>query len=186
MSPPPAESQTRAPCANDACLFTTSLTPFPSPEALRQSYLDQPAGGGPPSLLEWLGRFRREDPDGAEWRAVIFQRERDHPDAALPPPASGFLPLAPGWTVQEHEARFNSLQVDKRRTSQGLPVGGAGGVIKAAPAAAAVKMENAWPDEDWWVRNGSWHLAVDGRGTETCWQSFLRASHGLSPEFPCE
>lgn len=60
--------------------------------------------------------------------------------------SQGFDPLARGWTVKEHEARFGSLA-------------GAG----------------AFPDEQWWVRNGSWHLAVDGRGTDTCWESFRRA-----------
>ncbi|GAA5878949.1 hypothetical protein JCM3774_000669 [Rhodotorula dairenensis] len=169
LSDPPAESHTRAPCANDACLFTTSLTPFPDPEALRQSYSETPAGDGQPSFLRWMSRFGREEADGAEWRAVIAERERDHPDAALPPPTTGLLPLTPGWTVQEHEARFNALQVEKRRGVSPLGAAGLGG----AGAVSGAKMENAWPDEDWWVKNGSWHLAVDGKGTETCWQSFL-------------
>lgn len=178
LSTPPAESHTRAPCANDACLFTTSLTPFPDPEALRQSYYDTPAGQGQPSLLRWMSRFGREESDGLEWRTVIAERERDHPDLALPPPSTGFLPLAPGWTVKEHEERFNALMVEKRRGTSNLGrLGGVAagvGMAGGGPAGgASAKMERAWPDEDWWVKNGSWHLAVDGKGTETCWQSFL-------------
>lgn len=183
LSTPPAESHTRAPCANDACLFTTSLTPFPDPEALRQSYYDTPAGQGQPSLLRWMSRFGREESDGLEWRTVIAERERDHPDLALPPPSTGFLPLAPGWTVKEHEERFNALMVEKRRGTSNLGrLGGVAagvGMAGGGPAGgASAKMERAWPDEDWWVKNGSWHLAVDGKGTETCWQSFLRKFRG--------
>lgn len=183
LSTPPAESHTRAPCANDACLFTTSLTPFPDPEALRQSYFDTPAGQGQPSLLRWMSRFGREESDGLEWRTVIAERERDHPDLALPPPSTGFLPLAPGWTVKEHEERFNALMVEKRRGSSNLGRLGGGvaagvGMAGGAAGLASAKMESAWPDEDWWVKNGSWHLAVDGKGTGTCWQSFLRKSLG--------
>ncbi|GEM09771.1 hypothetical protein Rt10032_c09g3788 [Rhodotorula toruloides] len=40
LAPPPSESLTRAPCANDACLFVTSLTPFPGPEELATSYAE--------------------------------------------------------------------------------------------------------------------------------------------------
>lgn len=34
--------------------------------------------------------------------------------------------------------------------------------------------EGGWPSDDWWVKSGSWHLAVDGLGRKTCWESWRR------------
>jgi hypothetical protein len=36
------------------------------------------------------------------------------------------------------------------------------------------QFEGGWPEDDWWTKKGSWHLAVDGKGIETCWESWLR------------
>ncbi|BGP08273.1 hypothetical protein JCM10049v2_004120 [Rhodotorula toruloides] len=143
LAPPPAESLTRAPCANDACLFVTSLTPFPGPEELAESYAETRAG-------EWerRGWFARGkgDEEAGEFERVMrrlgVERQSGRDERSV------FDPLARGWSVKEHEARFNALGA-----------GGGGGRV-------------GFPDEQWWVRNGSWHLAVDGRGTETCWESF--------------
>jgi len=33
-------------------------------------------------------------------------------------------------------------------------------------------VEGGYPTNKWWDERGSWHLAVDGRGTESCWQSW--------------
>lgn len=33
-------------------------------------------------------------------------------------------------------------------------------------------VEGGFPTNEWWEERGSWHLAVDGRGVETCWQSW--------------
>jgi hypothetical protein len=34
------------------------------------------------------------------------------------------------------------------------------------------KVVGGWPEEDWWKTTGSWERAVDGRGKETCWESW--------------
>ncbi|BGP24838.1 hypothetical protein JCM10295v2_003758 [Rhodotorula toruloides] len=141
LAPPPSESLTRAPCANDACLFVTSLTPFPGPEELATSYAEVKAG-------EWE---RRGWFSGAkDEEARVFERATRRLGAERASGRDGVSTLDPlerGWSVKEHEARFNALGNSR-----------AGG--------------RAFPDEEWWVKNGSWHLAVDGRGVETCWESF--------------
>ncbi|GAA5975432.1 hypothetical protein JCM11641_004262 [Rhodosporidiobolus odoratus] len=156
ITAPPPESLTRAPCANDGCLFVTSLTPFPNPAALRASYAAIPAGlasskrGFLSSL--WLG---------GSWKINSGTA------------AARVNPTAAGWTIMEHEGRFNTLQRPRDRAGRAqLDLVAAGGALggRAGPG-GKVEMENAFPDEEWWVRNGSWHLAVDGRGTETCWES---------------
>lgn len=60
--------------------------------------------------------------------------------------------------VKEYEQRWNDVATRRDRITTS---GGASGT-------ALWK----WPDEEWWVRNGSWHLAVDGKGVETCWESW--------------
>lgn len=101
--------------------------------------------------------------------ARVLREQRRALDATRGRP-SGLDPLAEGWTVREHEARWNELLKPRE--------GVAGG--KAFGTGTGAAMESAWPDEGWWVRNGSWHLAVDGRGTDTCWESFRRAFGPLS------
>ncbi|GAA6028204.1 hypothetical protein JCM8097_006914 [Rhodosporidiobolus ruineniae] len=166
LAPPPPESLTRAPCANDGCLFVTSLSPFPDPSALRASYAVEPAGRD----------ARRKGFFGAFFpsRHGKSAKRAEGNGAALP---SRFDPTAPGWTVQEHEARFNALQRPRpARVGSPLGVVAAGGALGAAraggPRGGEDEMEPAWPGEEWWTRNGSWHLAVDGKGTQTCWESF--------------
>lgn len=34
------------------------------------------------------------------------------------------------------------------------------------------RSRKVWPSDEWWTTKGSWHLAVDGKGLETCWESF--------------
>ncbi|BGP40383.1 hypothetical protein JCM10449v2_004345 [Rhodotorula kratochvilovae] len=161
LASPPAESHTRAPCANDGCLFTTSLTPFPPASALASSYASEPAGSrssaGGRASRAWLTLTGRggslvRDGDRAD-RAVHAQllRETRRRLEGTQGAPRGFDPLARGWSVREHEARWNEL---------------------VRPRVGSAGVESAWPDEGWWVRNGSWHLAVDGRGTDTCWESF--------------
>ncbi|GAA5996752.1 uncharacterized protein JCM10292_003182 [Rhodotorula paludigena] len=163
-APPPPESHTRAPCANDACLFVTSLTPFPPPSALRTSYAASPAGSrtGPGSVLgrAWRAVSRHGGggnvwhlDGGAELRSHrVLLRERERELESTEGLERGFDPTRRGWTVREHEARFNELEREGGRLGGGR--------------------ESAWPGDEWWMRNGSWHLAVDGRGTDTCWESF--------------
>ncbi|GAA6047356.1 hypothetical protein NBRC10513_003940 [Rhodotorula toruloides] len=140
LAPPPAESLTRAPCANDACLFVTSLTPFPGAEELRGSYEETPAGEW--EKRGWFGGGKKDE-EAREFERTMRRSGVERTSGRDERPS--FDPLARGWSVREHEARFNSL-------------GGGGG--------------RAFPDEQWWVKNGSWHLAVDGRGVQTCWESF--------------
>jgi len=173
LATPPAESHTRAPCSNDACLFTTSLTPFPPASALSTSYALEPAGSRS-SPSSRAARFFRavtgrhgsnviDVRDRGEQRAHerLLREQRRELERTRGRPR-GFDPLAGGWSVREHEERWNEL------------------VRPRVSAAGAGGTESAWPDEQWWTRNGSWHLAVDGRGTDTCWESFRRAS-SLSP-----
>lgn len=181
LASPPPESHTRAPCSNDACLFTTSLTPFPPASALAASYAAEPAGArssaGGRAVRAWRAlvggrgasvidvRARGE----VQHHARVLREQRRALDATRGRP-SGLDPLAEGWTVREHEARWNELLRPREGVAGGKAFGtGTGGA-----------MESAWPDEGRWVRNGSWHLAVDGRGTDTCWESFRRAFGPLS------
>lgn len=40
--------------------------------------------------------------------------------------------------------------------------------------------EGGWPSDDWWTKKGSWHLAVDGKGIETCWESWKGESNSCT------
>ncbi|GAA5828851.1 hypothetical protein JCM11251_005897 [Rhodosporidiobolus azoricus] len=168
LSPPPPESLTRAPCANDGCLFVTSMSPFPDPSSLRASYAISPAGkleGERKGLFGSL--FRRGQHGGGRHSNVAGGL-----NAA---PATRLDPSARGWTVQEHEARFNALQRPKLPPpGPKLDLVAAGGALRGGAGRGPVKeeWETAWPGDEWWIRNGSWHLAVDGKGQETCWESF--------------
>ncbi|GAA6001447.1 hypothetical protein JCM10207_006671 [Rhodosporidiobolus poonsookiae] len=161
LASPPPESLTRAPCANDGCLFVTSLSPFPDPAALRASYALEPSGKAARRGL--MGH--------------LFGRSgaRSAADGSAAP--ARLDPTADGWSVPEHEARFNALvrpRAARRPGGGNLDLVAAGGALGGAAGAGrdADETESAWPDEGWWVRNGSWHLAVDGKGRETCWESF--------------
>ncbi|GAA5892102.1 hypothetical protein JCM5296_004060 [Sporobolomyces johnsonii] len=163
VSPPHPESHSRAPCANDACLFVTSLTPFPDPSSLRPSYAEDPVGAGSASertggvWSSWFGRGRGR---GAEGHARS-------PHARLPPdaPPARFDPYKLSH-IREHEARFNALKQPRTK------VFAAGGAAAAVAGGSGAARESAWPTDEWWVKNGSWHLAVDGKGVETCWESW--------------
>ncbi|KAL8279221.1 hypothetical protein RQP46_008477 [Phenoliferia psychrophenolica] len=120
LAAPPPESHTRAPCANDGCLFSTSLTPFPPPAALV---------------------FAFEEPSKPFWSPSRW-KTRKQPSAAsgLGGLASAFDP----WrikSVSEYEDMWTGV-------------------------------EGGWPTDAWWVEKGSWHLAVDGKGSATCWESW--------------
>ncbi|SCV71957.1 BQ2448_4651 [Microbotryum intermedium] len=119
----PPESQLRAPCANDKCLFMTSITPFPHPSTLTYPLPSKPSF--------WASLFSRKP------RHQEVKSRHRLPSSAT----SGFEPKFDPYAIDhmhEHEARFN-------------------------------EMPN-WPTEEWWARNGSWHLAVDGRThDQTCW-----------------
>ncbi|GAA5957495.1 hypothetical protein JCM10213_003904 [Rhodosporidiobolus nylandii] len=153
LSSSPPESLTRAPCANDGCLFFTSLTPFPDPSSLRASYAADPAGH---ARRRGLLDFIFAGGSGAA------------PDA----PPTRLDPHAVGWTLEEHEERFEALQRPKVPAARAkLDLVAAGGALGGGAARKEVELETAFPDERWWTRNGSWHFAVDGRGRETCWES---------------
>ncbi|KAM0752996.1 hypothetical protein T439DRAFT_187316 [Meredithblackwellia eburnea MCA 4105] len=117
VAEPPAESHTRAPCANDGCLFTTSLSPFPPPSALV---------------------FPTEQaPRPKQWG---FGRLLKKPPSILPEADGKFDP----WKVthmKEYEQQWSAIP-------------------------------GSWPTDEWWNLRGSWHLAVDGKGSLTCWESF--------------
>ncbi|GAA5833760.1 hypothetical protein JCM9279_001617 [Rhodotorula babjevae] len=169
LTTPPAESHTRSPCSNDACLFTTSLTPFPPASALSTSYALEPAGSRSSPSSRAVRFFRAVTGRGhgsnvidvrarGEQRAHerLLREQRRALERTRGGPR-GFDPLADGWSVREHEERWNELVRPR---------------VSAAGGAGAGGTESVWPDEQWWTRNGSWHLAVDGRGTDTCWESF--------------
>lgn len=135
---PPPESHLRAPCANDGCLFSTSMTPFPPPEALDYESDSSTSGG-------LVGRI---------WRSAFGGRRRSNSDAAS---EVRFDPFNINH-IHEHEARWNEV-ADR-------------GQGQSRQAQLQHKTEWKWPSDDWWTRNGSWHLAVDGKGIETCWESW--------------
>ncbi|KAK4054526.1 hypothetical protein OIV83_001020 [Microbotryomycetes sp. JL201] len=133
---PPPESDVRAPCANDGCLFTTSMSPFPPPSALTFPVKQQ---------RSWLA-------------SLMFGRRKDRNDVATTRRlrhTSGNLlrrDIGPGfdpWDIQhihEHEQKFRDVLPGEQMWD--------------------------WPSDEWWTNNGSWHLAVDGKGQDTCWESW--------------
>lgn len=121
---PPPESHLRAPCGNDLCLFSTSLTPFPDPSTLQHPILPVTR-----SLLSRVNLFT-QIPAGQLMT-----------DGRLNP-----------WRlkhVRELEKQYNEI-------------------------------ESGWPSDAWWIKNGSWHLAVDGK-PDSCWESWQRASSRFYP-----
>ncbi|SCZ88605.1 BZ3500_MvSof-1268-A1-R1_Chr2-1g04519 [Microbotryum saponariae] len=124
-NPSPPESQLRAPCANDECLFMTSLTPFPHPLTLIYPLPTKPSF--------WANLFFRK-PRHRE----VKSRHR-LPSSTSSDVDPKFDPYAIDH-MHEHEARFNAMP--------------------------------NWPTDEWWTRNGSWHLAVDGKPhDQTCWST---------------
>lgn len=138
LSAPPRESYTRAPCANDGCLFTTSMSPFPPPSAVTYPR---------PAQRSWLSRILFGKPDEPRRPLQHPERERRHASKSQAG-ASSFDPWAIKH-VHEHERLFNEVQ----------------------PGSKDGASWTTWPPEAWWTNNGSWHLAVDGKGTDTCWES---------------
>lgn len=127
LAAPPPESHTRAPCANDGCLFSTSMTPFPHP-----SILSYPSA--PPPRPWWS------------------------PTRGKKPPV----------TMADVEHKFDPWKVASVREYEDKWAGVPGG----------------WPSDKWWTEKGSWHLAVDGKGHLTCWESWRREFYLFSGVFP--
>ncbi|GAA5875947.1 hypothetical protein JCM8547_008355 [Rhodosporidiobolus lusitaniae] len=170
LTPPPPESFTRAPCANDGCLFFTSLTAFPDPSSLRASYAINPAGRAGNAKRGLLGSLFGGHGGGKKHSAASAAGGAGGAETA-----TRLDPFAKGWSIPEHESRFNALQrVKPPPAGPKLNLVAAGGALGGGQGRGTkeVEYESAWPDEGWWVRNGSWHLAVDGKGTETCWESY--------------
>lgn len=126
LAAPPPESHTRAPCANDGCLFSTSMTPFPHP-----SILSYPSA--PPPRPWWS------------------------PTRGKKPPV----------TMADVEHKFDPWKVASVREYEDKWAGVPGG----------------WPSDKWWTEKGSWHLAVDGKGHLTCWESWRREFYLFSDVF---
>ncbi|KDE08916.1 hypothetical protein MVLG_01010 [Microbotryum lychnidis-dioicae p1A1 Lamole] len=121
----PPESQLRAPCANDKCLFMTSLTPFPHPSTLIYPLPIKPSF--------WANLFFRKP------RHRELMSRHGLPSSTSSDMDPKFDPYAIDH-MHEHEARFNAMP--------------------------------NWPTDEWWTRNGSWHLAVDGKPhDQTCWST---------------
>ncbi|ORY89310.1 hypothetical protein BCR35DRAFT_300439 [Leucosporidium creatinivorum] len=146
LSPPPPESHTRAPCANDACLFSTSLSPFPPPDAL--SFQNPPSSSWG-ALAGWIP-------------SLVGRRSKT---AAEEQVEARFDP----WAIEhvhEHEKRWNEVAGEDKSAE------GAGRALAAGATGASSAPQWSWPSDEWWTNNGSWHLAVDGKGAETCWESW--------------
>ncbi|KAK4704768.1 hypothetical protein P7C70_g1437, partial [Phenoliferia sp. Uapishka_3] len=126
VAAPPPESHNRAPCANDGCLFTTSLTPFPPPSALT---------------------FAFEDPPKPFWSPGQWFKTGKAASKSIVPS---------GLTLTDMEGKLDPW----RLTSMGEYEDIWG------------EVEGGFPTDDWWVEKGSWHLAVDGKGSDTCWESW--------------
>lgn len=132
LSAPPPESHTRAPCANDGCLFSTSLTPFPPPAALV---------------------FAFEEPAKPFWSLARWKKK----------PA---VPAVPGGlTLADIEGKFDPWRLSSMGEYEDI----------------WGEVDEGWPTNSWWTEKGSWHLAVDGKGGETCWESWRRTSDSTSP-----
>ncbi|KAK4056725.1 hypothetical protein OIO90_002277 [Microbotryomycetes sp. JL221] len=144
-------SDTRAPCANDGCLFLTSMSPFPPPDALHYPQLKQ--RNWFIGLLFGQGDNARKD-KSLRRRRLHDQRRFDMNDDRFSTTnhgrdnnnqGTGFDP----WLIshiKQHEQLFNNVEPGSEMWE--------------------------WPSDNWWTNNGSWHLAVDGKGIETCWESW--------------
>ncbi|KAI5479864.1 hypothetical protein MNV49_002422 [Pseudohyphozyma bogoriensis] len=119
LAPPPPESHTRAPCGNDGCLFSTSISPFPPPSALTYP----PLTARKPSF--WSRAYWKSPPSNP----VEIEGKFDPYDIA---------------SIKAYEAKWSLV-------------------------------DGGWPTDQWWTEKGSWHLAVDGKGAETCWESWRRS-----------
>lgn len=134
------ESHNRAPCANDGCLFSTSLSPFP--DASQIKYPPPRAAKGWSLFGSRNKASKRVNVASRGTRTVSGNPRRERFEEELVGPR-GFDP----WeidSVKEHEVRWNE----------------------------AADGEKGWPEDRWWIEKGSWHLAVDGKGEETCWESW--------------
>lgn len=118
VAAPPPESHLRAPCLSGLCLFSTSLSPFPSPAQLAHPATKKTSGG-------WFRPGAGKEPSRLEAGLSVTPR---------------FDPYLVSH-VNEYEGRWGAV-------------------------------EGGYPSNAWWDNTGSWHLAVDGNGKETCWESW--------------
>ncbi|KAH8923215.1 hypothetical protein BT69DRAFT_1350303 [Atractiella rhizophila] len=104
-----AESDMKSPCADDSCLFITSLTPFPMVPSLQD--------------LSSSLTLKTNLKTSLKSNFKSFKQKS----------------LFPIDHMNEYEAFVSS--------------------------------RSGFPTVDWWLHKGSWHLAVDSEGDDTCWFS---------------